>query len=119
MSEMKHTKGPWMFDTSYAWTERELGGKRVLNTHYRVTGPNGDGWTPIAVCSSNAKATDNEANAKLIAATPDLFQVALAYLGAFETHRVTNTSSANGLDVTGHIADLARAAIAKALGEHP
>ena len=65
--KLKPTPGPWVFDESYAWTERAIDSKRILNTHYRVIGPNGDGWTPIAVCSSNAKATDNEANARFIA----------------------------------------------------
>lgn len=114
MAADKYTPGPWNFDTSYSWTERAIDSNRILNTHYRVIGPNGDAWTPIAVCSSNAKATDNEANAKLIAVTPDLMELARTYLKAFEEHRITNTGGVNGADMTGYIADLAREAIAKA-----
>jgi hypothetical protein len=58
-----------------------------------------------------------EANAKLIAAAPDLAEFAKCYLSVFENHNITNNSHPC-YDWTGHLADKARAAIAKAAGEH-
>ena len=39
------------------------------------------------------------------------------YVDAFEHHLITNTNGARDFDFTGHIAALARAAIAKATGD--
>ena len=75
MMATNHTPGPWKFDESYMWSERLSGGPKY---HFRVTGANGETWTPIALCQSNARAVDNEANARLIAAAPDLLE-ALQY----------------------------------------
>jgi hypothetical protein len=45
-------------------------------------------------------------------------QALCVYLDAFENHRITNSTSSN-LDMTGHIAELARAAIAEVEKQEP
>jgi hypothetical protein len=57
--------------------------------------------------------TVEEADARLIAAAPDLLEALQAYLQAFENHGITNTTN---LDSIEHIAELAYAAIDKAIG---
>lgn len=57
------------------------------------------------------------ANARLMAASPELLKVAQAYMDAFERHCITNTHGARDFDFSGDIARLASAAIAKATGQ--
>lgn len=59
MKEKKHTPGPWHIQ------------------HRTIVGPGGENWGPIATVAGNAR-LDNEANARLIAAAPEMFDVLIA-----------------------------------------
>lgn len=54
---------------------------------------------------------ENQANARLIAAAPDLLEACLAFLARYDNHMVAADL------LFSDVADTARAAIAKALGE--
>jgi len=80
MNAPKHTQGPW--------SQFDDGGKSVHGYPYgheysdTVWGPKGPGFGLIADCSNNGqRATDESiANAKLIAAAPDLLDALKAIL---------------------------------------
>lgn len=107
----KHTPGPWSFDDNYMWIERTDSGSRY---HHRVIAANGDTWTPIALCKSNAKSVDNAENARLIAASPDLLSVLMdmvEFLEPMRFDRPRDDKRAEELDIR------ARAVIEKATGQ--
>ena len=105
----KHTPGPWIIESSSSerWSQ--------------IIRPKVDGRWPYDNVAYIQEMYDEQctkkgahiANAKLIAAAPDLLEALQAYLEAFENHGITNTTN---LDSTGHIAELAYAAIDKAIG---
>lgn len=97
--EAKHTPGPWRIQWGH-----ESGYPLGIST-----------WDRNIVNAFGRPAqAESVANAKLIAAAPELLAVAGAYLKAYESHHITNTGGVNGADMTGYLADLAREAIAKA-----
>jgi hypothetical protein len=72
-----YTPGPWEVDPSYHWYERSV---RPGKYHAQVRAMNGEAWTPIARCQSNAQSVDNEANARLIAAAPALLEACQTFV---------------------------------------
>ena len=104
----EHTPGPWTIESSNSerWSQ--------------IIRPNNGRWPYDNVAyieemydEQCTKKGAHIANAKLIAAAPDLLEALQAYLEAFENHGITNTTN---LDSIGHIAELAYAAIDKATG---
>lgn len=104
----KHTPGPWKLDPSF---------DPITNIFQQIAG---GGFFVATVTHGNAKGREErEANARLIAAAPDL-------LAALELC-ITSEGAACFSDMNSHpeymqrrlyaISDLARAAIAKATGE--
>lgn len=92
----KHTPGPWTWDDGSPWIYREINGATVA----RVAEDNGH------MVAEYRKPMPMSANARLIAAAPDLLEAcraALEWLG--ECHKGTHQAE---------IADELRAAIAKA-----
>ena len=110
MSEAKHTPGPWTtdeddHDAPHQDIKIKAGKHRTVCTVWIDDAP---------VRDFNA---EQQANAHLIAAAPDLMEVVVAYIDHFERCRITNTHGSRDFDFAGHLAALARAAIAKAKGE--
>lgn len=97
MSENKHTPGPWQVE--FAHTQQSSG-----IVYWQVH----DGSDAIA-CNQFCAAGNAEANARLIAAAPDL-------LGALKEILESPESQENSYDCFQGLKDLARAAIAKAEG---
>lgn len=97
--EHKHTAGPW------GWSHRETANGNYSTQVYDASGKEiaTIAWYPVRV--SNITMTSREANARLIAAAPDL-------LGALQA--ALDYGSMTGAS---WIEDKARAAIAKATGE--
>ena len=101
---IKHTPGPWLFDE-----ERD-----AITTHNRIT----TGKTRIATVELGwAEPFESEqiANARLIAATPDLLE-ALQNIAEYWNQDQNETAMA---DACWHAIHTAHAAIAKATGEQP
>lgn len=95
-----HTPGPWKW-----WTSNSL---------MRLTADRGrDGGVLSAVRRSDgfADIEVSDANARLIAAAPDLMEVVQALITCADEDFIANTSHQDSLGV---LADAARAAIAKA-----
>ena len=99
----KHTPGPWLIEPQ--WSERCGGSVAVVNREV-------SGWD-WDVCSVHS----SEANARLIAAAPDLLEAAQLALQIAESwihDQLDGTSSIDGALL--HL-DPVRAAIARARGE--
>ncbi|MEY2681170.1 MAG: hypothetical protein RL661_1401 [Pseudomonadota bacterium] len=110
----KPTPGPWFADEfGYIWRRDPVelyqnggnvaGDRPIASVH---TGWNKDYFQSYPL----------EANARLIAAAPDLLEALQEYVRLFEDHCITNPSSEDK-DFTGYLAELARSAIKKATGE--
>lgn len=97
MSEAKHTPGPW-----HTAGEQGVQIRSKRDQIAKVLTMRGNEW---------------KANASLIAAAPDLMAVVVAYADHFERCRITNTHGSRDFDFAGHLAALARAAIAKATAQ--
>lgn len=105
MSEAKHTPGPW-------FTRRD--GFSTVYVEARI----GGGWLQeVAACGPTSKTTQQEANACLIAAAPEMLE---AMQAAIDCEMVPVSSAADGGAVRHsrqvQVADMIRAAIAKATG---
>ncbi len=107
----KHTPGPWVAD----WT-------RAGKTAWKVVGADGRGVSTVLV-SQDRPAAEKEANARLIAAAPDLLEAAKDVTAMLElfADELRIKESADGIsrqsdDAFRKLADL-RAAIAKAEAE--
>jgi hypothetical protein len=98
---MKHTPGPWKYAVV-----RERSGPNTLDDGYGYVWPEPTGQTIAEV----RKSSDTEANARLIAAAPDLL-AALGYMV-----RATNVTQIDPIVMFASI-EKARAAIQKATGE--
>lgn len=92
MSARSHTTGPW----------------RVGDAGNTVFGPPNGQVSPQTICE--VRVIDHTANARLIAAAPDLLDA----LKKVMTHFVGARGAHNLIGEGGHVADAARAAIAKA-----
>ena len=105
----KHTKGPWILDTISGWAD---GSKRDLNGDIYIR-KEGDAlpFGQIFTDTEEREMLDPEiiperiAAARLIAAAPELLQIAEDYVLLCELH-----------DLEGSVLDAAREAIAKAKG---
>ncbi len=71
--ETKQTPGPWAVDDEYRWRDRVSSGWKK-HAQVRAENPATKCITNIARCASNAMDVDNEANARLIAAAPELLE---------------------------------------------
>jgi len=98
--EAQHTSGPW----------RATPGNSQMSDPGTTIYHRGQ-WGVYSDADAHG---DHEADARLIAAAPELLKVAQAYMVAFERHCITNTHGARDFDFSGDIARLASAAIAKA-----
>lgn len=67
MSELMHSPGPWVIDEVASFAKREVG--------HMVYAMGGDGYHGHLVCKLHHAHADNQtANARLIAAAPELLQ---------------------------------------------
>lgn len=111
---MKHTPGPWQrFDDGGEINDQHVYGPEYADV---VWGPDGPGHGVIADCSPHGQCATEEtiANARLIAAAPDLLVACKA------THGVLLTFEQLGLLKAPHeqqALDLVRNAITKVFGE--
>jgi hypothetical protein len=99
---MSHTPGPWCV--------------RDIPSKERYVGPSSDGGAPsVAIIPARASRSDAEqaANARLIAAAPELLEVLSIALELL--HNVAPCTGQE--DILSGCVDAARAAIAKATGE--
>lgn len=106
---MKHTPGPW-FSTPY-WPSIEAR-KRLSPDHYRITTGSGSGY------GQSFASVDSEANARLIAAAPEMLEALTALVNdpvIYGMHARIRCSSEHRK--TANPLELAQAAIAKARGE--
>lgn len=95
----KHTPGPWMIGYGEAVGIGEIYGVGI------DTEPD---WTPVCMLSLSEKVNEvDEANARLIAAAPDLLETLIGLLDAVQSSVCKNSGPAQ---------DAARVAIAKATG---
>jgi len=95
--EAKHTPGPW-----------------AVRYDYVVQAPSFDDGRLVPVAQPygvNSDGTDLFANARLIAAAPELLEALQTLVADFADYPASERPC--------HAFDLARAAIAKALGHHP
>lgn len=121
MSAFKHTPGPWEVDAAYGWIEHSVWPAKA---HAQVVARNGESMTPVARCQSNARATDNHANARLIAAAPELL-AALEEMVCWHAKREAALHAVSGgeglLPIGLQNAEVQQAmhAIAKATGGQP
>ena len=102
----KHTPGPWKLE------EWEHDG---FSTGDFSIYPGKGTKMPIATIQQPFNGKRTIANARLIAASPDLLEFANMYIAQFCGHQITNTSDSKH-DATGWLRDIARAAIDKATG---
>lgn len=104
----RHTPGPWRphFEEAYFVTGPDLGCVAMM---MNLKGAHGLG--------GRRSGDESAANCRLIAAAPDLLAVVAAYVEHFERNHITNTHGARDFDFTGHIAALARAAMARTVGD--
>lgn len=96
----EHTPGPWIVDATPA-----VAPCRFIVRHKSATC---DAWVPVADCSWSV---DAEANARLIAAAPEL----LAVLRACE-RRLTDICTPDDVKITGAVIKAARKVILQAGG---
>ncbi len=112
MSAAKFTPGPWAHDTTgFPKPDVRAASGRAVATTWMVCSN-----APKTRAGFLARQAEDRANARLIAATPELLGALVEFVEAFESHKITNTHGARDFDFTGRIAALARAAIAKATG---
>jgi hypothetical protein len=103
MSEAKHTPGPWC-------AKHREGADGMYRTEVYSEQHGGIAtceWTPKN-CGNGVTATYREANARLIAAAPELLAFAQEFLADYQ--------SEDGMGSMKYYANLARVAIAKATG---
>lgn len=110
----KHTPGPWQWDGSPCDYDASNEAPWLVTDAYAV---GVEKTLRDGVILKGQIECLNESNARLIAAAPDLLEAVRAYVQHFEAHHITNTHGGRDFDFTGHIAQLARAAISKATGE--
>jgi hypothetical protein len=98
-----HTSAPW-YALAEGVTDAAIGHRAIIDS---------DGYT---VCNPSPM---GEANARLIAAAPELLEALIALLNVESAalHGARTSAANDGLDVLYHFA-AARAAIAKATGEN-
>lgn len=101
----EHTKGPWSINKHGAI----VGGEFVQYA-------NGSGQSQLAMATGAHNISDEErnANARLIAAAPELLDLARAILTATERDLIANTTHC---DSVGVLYDAAKAVIAKATAD--
>jgi hypothetical protein len=104
MSETKHTPGPW------SWG-RDV--DEAINVYFD---DDGDGIPDAEVFASDAPDDNSEANARLIAAAPDLAEACRELIAAIDAG-IQSRTLLECEGKPGSTMSRARAAIAKALGE--
>jgi len=107
-----HTKGPWLL-TPRKWFDAV--GNIVQDGQYDISVNSADikddDYYRIATVNNFADSPENKANARLIAAAPELFQVCVEMLELSENWP--------GIAHSEDLKKRASAAIAKAIGEQP
>ena len=98
----KHTPGPWIYTPN-------------IDGYFEIS-QSGCYQFYVSLTVGGLEVGEEEANARLIAAAPELLGFAEAYIEQFCGYQITNTLDAKH-DATGYLCDIARAAIAKAKGE--
>lgn len=109
MSETKHTQGPWQLDRDYEGglvlaMGTRIGSRGSYESHHEIELYDGDLLDPEH--GNEAQVTEAEANARLIAAAPDLLDAAQNVIQSF---------GGGGVDLPRRMDEL-EAAIAKATG---
>lgn len=104
MEQAKHTPGPWRFGEFELYPGADL--------RFNISQAEGAQYTPhysdVAVTIAGERKSIQEANARLIAAAPDL----LATLSQIE--RLSREADGNLVNVRSMLGDIARAAITRA-----
>lgn len=100
----KHTPGPW--------TTQEVSNGDIHINHYSGSELEGNRASGNIGVVDGKRGEMNRANARLIAAAPELLEVALALVGAPPKYEVGGVATLSTLEVV----EMARAAIAKAEG---
>ena len=101
----KHTPGPWSIGTDFSDQARHIYAEKM------VCDDDGEEWHPlIASTDDDERLIDWQANARLIAAAPDMFAALVALL-PHAARAIQGTTEGQPL------LDAARAAIAKATQE--
>lgn len=103
--ESKHTAGPWV-----VFTPEDHEGQSDSRT---LGIDSADGIAVVWYGDGPETGIPNDADARLIAAAPDLLDLATALLSAIEMFAITNTSDE---DTIGVLSDAAREVIDKAQG---
>jgi hypothetical protein len=101
-----HTPGPWA--TEYMKSSRGGYAQQIFDANGVLVAT--AAWYPVRV-SESTTATNREANARLIAAAPDLLEALEAMYEMFNGNGITPDDDAAII--------AARSAIAKATGAHP
>lgn len=108
----KHTPGPWLYTPSDEW--RTNGGEFAQWGEFKISAGSGDVMAPnyyrVGSVSNVNNSDENEANARLIAAAPELLQALQA---------VSDAEAADEAGIDYELIGRVHAAIAKALGEQP
>jgi hypothetical protein len=104
-----HTPGPWRMGNGHAV---KLGSGFSDTEGYTVSAGNTDDDTDRWIADVNCINGENEANARLIAAAPELFEVVLALVGASPKYGCGGVATLSTVEVVA----MARAAIAKVEG---
>ena len=102
MSESKHTPGPWLTD------RRNVHTGQIATIHHCLNNDWVEIWTDKWAETGLGEA-EQEANARLIAAAPELLAFAQEFLSDYQ--------SEDGMASMKHYANQAHAAIAKVTGE--
>jgi hypothetical protein len=101
----KHTPGPWFANLKY--------GNYAVYSQQLIDDDDGDGWEPCICELDSDEPVNHEANARLIAAAPELL-TALQDIANYTPEKYTDPTTA--LQILRENANIARAAIAKATG---
>lgn len=110
----KHTKGPWVWSDKFKTFDNERNTWSLLGEGgYGILSCDGDANSPQCLGASG------EANARLIAAAPELLEALKLVTDVYAAMRETLSSKypADGWSAETMTIDAARAAIAKATGE--
>jgi hypothetical protein len=118
MGEAKHTPGPWEAEKR-AGDEWWFGGRDGMEI---VVRPPSEKFGAVCVIGASSAETENDANARLIAAAPELLEALKAFMALDRSFSTVCDAHLKEMAAKGPMAravQLARAAIAKATGAYP
>lgn len=111
----QHTPGPWesVKEDGDEWWFGGTGGRQIC---IRAVG--GKSWESFAVLGAEEAETEADANARLIAAAPELLEALRSAVHLYTQYGLVSGAPVDGIS-GGQWVNEARAAIAKATGEQP